>query len=104
MNTEGRAATAREGSSPMTEIVCQVTNRASQVEFIWSSRGGFFEPYVVSGQPLTELRQAANRSARGPSGDDKPSCREALEDLVSSMNRAGKGPVPCGPAYKLAEA
>ena len=46
----------------MSEIVCQVGNQAGQVEFIWSSHGGFFRPYVVSGQQLNELRHAAEQS------------------------------------------
>ena len=48
----------------MSEIVCQVGNHADQVEFIWSSRGGYFKPYVVAGTQLTELRQAAGQTRR----------------------------------------
>jgi hypothetical protein len=75
----------------MSEIVCQVNNQASQVEFIWSSRGGFFRPYVVSRQQLIELRGAAERPATGPSTSEKPSCRQALETLVFTLNQAGGG-------------
>ncbi|HEX8201953.1 MAG TPA: ATP-binding protein, partial [Isosphaeraceae bacterium] len=75
----------------MSEIVCQVSNQASQVEFIWSSRGGFFEPYVVSGTQLTELRAAAHQT------------RVALEKLVFALNDAGPGPIPWEPAHALAE-
>jgi hypothetical protein len=88
----------------MSEIVCQVGNQAGQVEFIWSSHGGFFRPYVVSGQQLTELRRAAERSATGPSTSEKPSCREALETLVFSLNQAGADSPPWEPSYELAEA
>jgi hypothetical protein len=87
----------------MSEIVCQVGNQASQVEFIWSSRGGFFRPYVVSGQQLTELRDAADRSATGPSSSAKPSCREALETLVFAFNQNGAGPPLWEHSYELAE-
>ena len=62
----------------MSEIVCQVGNQAGQVEFIWSSRGGYFKPYVVAGTQLTELRQAADQT------------RTALESLVFALNR-GRG-------------
>jgi hypothetical protein len=88
----------------MSEIVCQVGNQAGQVELIWSSHGGFFRPYVISGQQLTELRRAADRSATGPSTSEKPSCREALETLVFALNGAGAGPPPWEPSYGLAEA
>jgi len=93
-----------EGPLSMSEIVCQVGNQASEVEFIWSSRGGFFPPYKISGQKLTELRRAADRSVTGPSTSEKPSCREALEKLVFALNRAGAGPPPWEPSYELAEA
>ena len=88
----------------MSEIVCQVGNQAGQVELIWSSHGGFFRPYVISGQQLTELRRAADRSATGSSTSEKPSCREALETLVFALNGAGAGPPPWEPSYELAEA
>ncbi len=88
----------------MSEIVCQVGNRADQVEFIWSSRGGYFRPYVVSGTQLIELRQAVDRSTTGPSISEKPSCREALERLVFNLNQAGEGPPPWEPSFELAEA
>src|SRR5690242_19142437 len=76
----------------MSEIICQVSNQASQVEFIWSSRGGFFKPYVVTGTQLIELRQAADRT------------RDALEKLVFALNDADEGPKPWEPSYALAEA
>jgi formylglycine-generating enzyme required for sulfatase activity len=76
----------------MSEVVCQVSNQAGAVEFIWSSRGGFFRPYVVSGTELTELRQAADQT------------REALEKLVFTLNDADVGTPPWEPAYELAEA
>jgi len=88
----------------MSEIVCQVGNRADQVEFIWSSGGGYFKPYVVAGTQLTELRRAADRSTTGPSISEKPSCREALERLVFNLNQAGEGPPPWEPSFELAEA
>src|SRR4051812_27912233 len=84
----------------MSDIICQVTNQSDRVEIIWSSRGGFFRPYVISGQPLTELRQAANRSADGHSVAEKPSCREALEALVFTLNQAGGGTIAWGPAFE----
>ena len=94
-----------EGPLSMSEIVCQVGNRADQVEFIWSSRGGYFKPYVVAGTQLTELRQAADRSTTGPSISEKPSCRDALEKLVFTiLNQAGEGPPPWEPSFELAEA
>ena len=43
---------------PSSEIVCQVTNQDSQVEFTWSMGGGFYRPYVVAGAQLAELRKA----------------------------------------------
>ena len=75
----------------MSEIVCQVGNRADQVEFIWSSRGGYFKPYVVAGTQLTELRQAADQT------------RTALESLVFALNRDGAA-TPWEPSFELAEA
>src|SRR3954447_15403455 len=75
----------------MSEIVCQVSNQAGQVEFIWSSHGGFFRPYVVSGPQLTELRQAADQT------------RVALEALVFALNQDGAAP-PWEPSLELAEA
>ena len=62
------------------------------MEFIWSSRGGFFKPYVVAGTQLTELRQAADQT------------RNALEALVFALNHVGTGPAPWEPSFKLAEA
>ncbi len=75
----------------MSEIVCQVGNQAGQVEFIWSSRGGFFRPYVVTGTQLIELRLAADQT------------RAALESLVFALNQDGS-PTPWEPSFELAEA
>src|SRR5271166_4901778 len=80
-----------EGPLSMSEIVCQVGNRADQVEFIWSSRGGYFKPYVVAGTQLTELRQAADQT------------RTVLESLVFALNRDG-ATTPWEPSFELAEA
>ena len=74
----------------MSEVVCQVGNQAGQVEFIWSSRGGFFRPYVVTGTQLTELRQAADQT------------RVALEALVFALNQSEES-TPWEPSYALAE-
>src|SRR3954470_4894671 len=95
---------SKERPNPMSEVVCQVGNQAGQVEFIWSSRGGFFDPYVIDGTRLAELRQAAGRPASGPSASGRPSCRQALERLVFTLNQAGDGPTPWEPSYALAEA
>ena len=67
----------------MSEIVCQVGNRADQVEFIWSSRSGYFRPYVVSGTQLIELRQAVGQT------------RAALESVVYARSRALTTPASC---------
>ncbi len=88
----------------MSEIVCQVGNQADQVEFIWSSHGGYFKPYVVAGTQLTELRQAAEHSSTGPSIFEKPSCRDMLERLVFALNQAGEDPPPWDTSFELAEA
>ncbi len=88
----------------MSEVVCQVGTQADQVELVWSSRGGYFKPYVISGTQLTELRQAADRSTTGPSISKKLSCREALERLVFALNKAGKDPPPWEPSFELADA
>jgi WD40 repeat protein len=61
----------------MAGIVCLVTNRPDQIEFVWSSGGGFSRPYVVARTELTELREAAS------------AVRDALERLVIALNRAG---------------
>src|SRR4051794_32062820 len=76
----------------MSEVICQVLNQASQVDLIWSSHGGFFRPYSITGQQLTELRQAADQT------------RASLETLVLDLNRAGPGPAPWESSYALAEA
>ena len=83
---------SEKGPLSMSEIVCQVGNRAHQVEFIWSSRGGYFKPYVVAGTQLTELRQAAGQT------------RKALEELVFTLNEVGSGPAPWEPSFRLVEA
>jgi hypothetical protein len=89
----------------MSEIVCQVGSQADQVEFIWSSHGGFFRPYTVSGTQLSELRRAADRAPTGSSRSEKPSCREALEALVYAFtNHTGTVPPSWEPSYELAEA
>ena len=51
----------------MSEIVCQVSNRESQVELVWSSGGGFFRPYLIAGAKLGELREAT-QTVRRPWG------------------------------------
>jgi Tetratricopeptide repeat/AAA ATPase domain/Bacterial tandem repeat domain 1 len=77
----------------MSEIVCQVGNKADQVEFIWSKDGGFFQPYVVKGPLLTELRKAADQT------------RVALEVLVNVLNIKQAGAeIPWEPSFNLAEA
>src|SRR4051812_10388620 len=76
----------------MSEIVCQVSNQASQVELIWSSRGGFFRPYVVAGTQLAELRQAADQT------------RVTLESVVYAFNQDGAASMPWEPSFELAEA
>src|SRR3954447_24032781 len=75
-----------------SEIVCQVANQDSQVEFTWSSGGGFFRPYLVSGAQLAELREATR------------AVRKALEGMVYALNQAGEGVAPWEPSYELAEA
>ena len=76
----------------MGEIVCQVLNRESQVELVWSSGGGFFRPYVIAGAKLGELREATLM------------VRKALGEMVYALNQSGDGPVPWEPSYGLAEA
>src|SRR5262245_46998740 len=76
----------------MNEIVCQVSNRENQVEFIWSAGGGFFRPYSVTGAQLGELREATRR------------VRKPLGEMVSALNLAGDGVAAWEPAYGLAEA
>ncbi|HKI16959.1 MAG TPA: ATP-binding protein, partial [Isosphaeraceae bacterium] len=76
----------------MGEIVCQVLNRESQVELVWSSGGGFFRPYVIAGAKLGELREATQ------------TVRKALGEMVYALNQSGDGPVPWEPSYGLAEA
>ncbi|QEH38433.1 WD domain, G-beta repeat [Aquisphaera giovannonii] len=76
----------------MSEIVCQVDNRADAVELVWSAGGGFFEPYAISGTQLAELRAEARKA------------RDALERLVLAHNEAGSGPPPWEPSFDLATA
>ena len=76
----------------MSEVVCQVLNRESQVELVWSSRGSFFRPYVIAGAKLGELREATQ------------TVRKALGEMVYTLNQSGDGPVPWEPSYSLAEA
>ena len=76
----------------MNEIVCQVSNRENQVEFIWSAGGGYFRPYTVAGAQLGELREATR------------TVRKALGEMVSALNFAGDGAAAWEPAYGLAEA
>src|SRR5689334_23276516 len=80
------------GGPAMNEIVCQVANHEAQVELIWSSGGGFFRPYAVTGAQLNELREAARM------------VRKALGEMVCALNIAGDGPAPWEPAFAMAEA
>ena len=86
------------------DITCKLCNLHDRAEVTWSSRGGFFRPYVITGAALTELRQAADRSTTGPSISEKLSCREALERLVITLNWAEEDPPPWEPSFELAEA
>ena len=74
------------------EIVCQVTNQENQVEFIWSSGGGFFRPYALKGVQVGELRQTIIL------------VRAALGRLVHSINQSKDTDPPWEPSYELAEA
>lgn len=76
----------------MSKIVCQVNNEVSQVEFIWSSHGGFFKPYAISGTRLTELRSSALKT------------RDALNKLVSAINEADSEPISWELSFELARA
>ena len=58
----------------MSEIVCQIGKRADQMEFIWSPRGGYFRPYIVSGTQFIEM-QAVGQT------------RAALESVVYARSR-----------------
>ena len=75
-----------------TGIVCQVTNQESQLDFTWSSGGGFFRPYAVSGAQLGELRETIKL------------VRKALGDLVHAINESQEGQAPWERSYELAEA
>jgi len=76
----------------MSAIVCQVLNRESQVELVWSAGGGFFRPYAIAGAKLGELREATQ------------TVRKTLGEMVLALNQSGDGPVPWEPSYGLAEA
>src|SRR5690348_8637221 len=80
------------GGSGMSEIVCQVSNRENQIEFIWSAGGGYFLPYSVTGAQLGEMREATRM------------VRKALGEMVCSLNLAGDEPAAWEPSYALAEA
>ena len=88
----------------MSEIVCQVGNQAGQVEFIWSSHGGFFRPYIdlrARNWPSCARRPTARRPV--------PRLREAvvprgIGDSGLRLEPGGAGPPPWEPSYELAEA
>jgi WD40 repeat protein len=60
-------------------IVCQVFNHDDRVEFIWSEGGRPFDPYVITGRDLEELR---NKAA---------GARDALESVVTAWSQHGWG-------------
>ena len=80
----------------MGDIVCQVINRDrdDRIEFIWSAGGGFFDPYIVRGTELAELRTTADQ------------VRDVLETLVVALNRTqGRmEAIPWELSYEFAEA
>ena len=80
----------------MGDIVCQVSNRDrdDRIEFIWSAGGGFFDPYIVRGTELAELRTTADQ------------VRDVLETLVVTLNRAQgqMEAIPWELSYEFAEA
>ena len=86
---EGESSTEEDRDHARRRLPGDQSDR--RVEFIWSSRGGFFPPYVIEGR----LRNLASCA-----GADR---REAPADLVEDLNRAGDAP-PRESAYKLAEA
>ena len=63
------------------DITCQLCNLHDQAEVIWSSRGGFFRPYVITGAALTELAAPSTPVPRS----GKAVVREALGSLVISL-------------------
>ena len=80
----------------MADIVCQVINRDrdDRIEFIWSAGGGFFDPYIVRGTELAELRTTADQ------------VRDVLETLVVALNRTQgqMEAIPWELSYEFAEA
>ena len=80
----------------MANIVCQVINRDrdDRIEFIWSAGGGFFDPYIVRGTELAEVRTTADQ------------VRDALETLVVALNRTQgqMEAIPWERSYEFAEA
>jgi WD40 repeat protein len=48
-------------ATSMADLVCQVINQDDQMGFIWSARGGFFEPHAVKKAGLTALKSAQER-------------------------------------------
>ena len=76
----------------MADIVCQVINQDDQMEFIWSARGGFFDPYVIKKPGLTALR------------DNAVATRDALEALVKVWNTPGSEEEVRASSLELAEA
>jgi WD40 repeat protein len=76
----------------MANVVCQVINRDDRMEFIWSARGGFFEPYAIEGPDLSALR------------DDAAAARVALEALVTVRNERGSPEDDRAASRELAEA
>ena len=75
----------------VSDVTCQISNQSNKVEVIWSSRGGFFQPYAISGGLLTELRRAADQT------------RYALEKVVYVLSQ-GEASTPWEPSYELAKA
>src|SRR3954464_5721317 len=75
-----------------SEIVCHHGTQDSQVEFTWSSGGGFFRPYAVKGAQLGELRETIKL------------VRTALGRLVHAINQSTDAQPPWEPSYELAEA
>jgi WD40 repeat protein len=83
-------------ATTLADIVCQVINRdrSDRIEFIWSAGGGFFDPYIVEGTELTELRTTADQ------------VRDVLETLVVALNRTHgqMEAIPWELSYEFAEA
>ena len=74
-----------------SEIVCQVANQDSQVEFTGRRAVGSSGP--------TRHRGATGRAPRGDRA-----VRKALEGMVYALNQAGRRRGPWEPCYELAEA